>query len=134
MSGADALAAVHGYIDGFNNGDVSAMAAVFDTAGVILDGMAPHVWQGPSALQDWHRDVMTESAHLGASDYVVTVEEPLHNDIKGDRAYVVLPATMTFTLNGAPVAQRGAFFTVALARLAEGWRITAWSSTKGELQ
>ena len=130
----DALAAVHRYIDAFNAGDLDAMAAVFDSAGTILDGMAPHVWLGPSAVSDWYRDVMTESAHLGASGYAVSVGAPLHNSVSGDSAYVVLPATMSFTLNGAPVTQSGASFTVALRRFPDDWRITAWAWTKGQQQ
>ncbi len=131
MSTADPLAAVHRYIAAFNHGDVAEMASSFDSAATILDGMAPHVWQGSSAVQDWYRDVMTESAHLGASNYDVTVGTPVHNCVSDDRAYLVLPATMTFSRDGARVIQDGAFFTVALRRRSQDWRITAWAWTKG---
>ena len=53
MSTENPLAAVHQYIDGFNKGDTKMMAATFAVPGSILDGMAPHVWQGPTATQDW---------------------------------------------------------------------------------
>lgn len=132
MSTADPLAAVQRYIAAFNDGDVAAMASAFDSAGNILDGMPPHVWQGPSAVQNWYRDVMTESAHLGASHYEVAVGAPMHNSVSDDHAYLVLPATMTFRLNSAQVTQDGAFFTVALRRVSQGWRITAWAWTKGD--
>jgi hypothetical protein len=127
----DTLAAVQHYIDAFNDGDVDAMASVFDTSGVIIDGMAPHVWQGSSAAHDWYRDVLVEAAHHGASDYAVMIGQPLHDDVTGDRAYVVLPATMTFSVNGQQITQIGARFTVALRRLVSRWRITAWAWTKG---
>jgi hypothetical protein len=39
-------ATAHKYLDAFNRGDVKAMAAAFAVPGQILDGMAPHVWQG----------------------------------------------------------------------------------------
>ena len=93
--------------------------------------MAPHLWQGPTATQDWYRDVLIEGKQHGASDYFVTVGEPLHNNVTGDSAYVVVPATMTFKVGGKQVTQSGAFFTVALRKLAEGWRIAAWAWTKG---
>ena len=67
------------------------MAATFAVPGSILDGMAPHVWQGPTAAQDWYRDVLAEGAQHGASDYFVTLGKPLHNNITGDSAYVVVP-------------------------------------------
>ncbi|MFL6305278.1 MAG: nuclear transport factor 2 family protein [Candidatus Sulfotelmatobacter sp.] len=127
----DALATVHQYINDFNKGDKEAMATTFAVPASILDGMAPHVWQGPTASQDWYRDVLIEGEQHGASDYFVTLGEPLHNNVTGDTAYVVLPATMTFRVRGQQVTQTGAIFTVALRRLAEGWRIGAWAWAKG---
>lgn len=125
------LAAVSAYLEAFNAGDPVAMSAAFASNGSILDGMAPHLWQGPTAVADWYRDVMAESAHRGASGYRVTLGEPLHNDSTGDSAYVVVPATMTFDLNGTQITQTGAVFTVALHRTAEGWRVAAWAWAKG---
>jgi hypothetical protein len=99
------------------------MAATFTVPGAILDGMASHLWLGPTAAQDRYRDVLVEGEQHGASDYFVTVGEPLHNDVTGDSAYIVVPATMTF--------KSGAIFTVALRKLPEGWRIAAWAWAKG---
>ena len=131
MSTTDPLAAVNQYINAFNQGDESAMAATFAVPGSILDGMAPHVWQGPTASQDWYRDVLTEGEQHGASDYFVTLGEPLHNNTTGESAYVVVPATMTFKVQGQKITQTGAVFTVALRKLAEGWRIASWAWAKG---
>src|SRR5215831_6679924 len=52
MATTDPLAAVRQYIDRFNKGDEKGMAATFAVPGSIIDGMAPHVWQGPTASQD----------------------------------------------------------------------------------
>jgi ketosteroid isomerase-like protein len=132
MSTNDPMAAVNQYLDGFNKGDVKLMAATFAVPGSILDGMAPHLWQGPTATQDWYRDVLVEGEQYGASDYFVTLGEALHNKITGDSAYVVVPATMTFKVHGKQITQTGAVFTVALRKLAEGWRIAAWAWAKGK--
>ena len=132
MSTQDPIAAVRQYIDGFNKGDANVMAATFAVPGSILDGMAPHLWQGPTASQDWYKDVLIEGKQHGASDYFVTIGEPLHNNITGDSAYVVVPATMTFKVHGQRVTQTGAIFTVALRRIAEGWRLAAWAWAKGK--
>ncbi|MFJ8360329.1 hypothetical protein [Streptomyces sp. NPDC093984] len=63
----DPIAAVVQYVAAFNRGDAKAMAATCADPMQILDGMAPHVWQGPTASEDWWRDVLTEGAHLGAT-------------------------------------------------------------------
>jgi ketosteroid isomerase-like protein len=127
----ETVATIRQYIKAFNNGDAKAMAASFAPSGSILDGMAPHLWQGPTAAQDWYRDVLIEGEQHKASGYFVTLGEPLHNNITGDTAYVVLPATMTFKVGDKQVTQTGAIFTVALRKLANGWRIAAWAWSKG---
>ena len=62
------------------------MAAPFALEGSILDGMAPHLWQGPTATQDWYGDVLIEGKQHDAG-YFVSVGEPLHNDVAGDSAW-----------------------------------------------
>ena len=58
----------------------------------------------------------------GASGYFVTLDTPLHDDVAGDSAYVVVPATMSFTVDGNKVTQFGAVFTVALRQRPDGSR------------
>ena len=125
------LAAINKYIDNFNKGNAEGMAAMCADTTSILDGMAPHSWQGPTACADWYRDVLVEGKKHGASGYVVTLGKPRHLDVNGDRAYAVLPATMSFSLQGKQVIQNGATWTVALRKLNDGWRITAWAWSKG---
>ena len=105
MITADPMTTVRQYIDGFNRGDLSAMAAAFVNPGWILDGIAPHVWHGPTAAQDC--------------------------DITGDSAYVIVPASVTFKAHGKQVMQSGATLTMALRTLADGWRMAAWAIAKG---
>ena len=127
----DPMGAVRKYVDAFNRGDAAVMAMTFAVPASILDGMAPHVWQGPTATQDWYRDVLVEGKQHGASDYFITLSEPLHNNVTGDSAYVVVPATMTFKVHGKQVTQSGAVFTVALRKLPDGWKIASWAWAKG---
>lgn len=123
--------AVQRYVEAFNSADVDAMSAQCADPMQILDGMAPHVWQGATATRDWWRDVLTEGEHLGASGYRISLEEPRHVDVSGDFAYVVVPATMTFDLKGASRTQSGSTFTVALRSHDDRWLIAAWSWSKG---
>ncbi len=107
------------------------MAAIFDNPGQILDGMPPHVWQGPTATSDWYRDVLIEGEAHGASGYFVTLGNPMHNNVTNDNAYIVVPATMQFDVKGMKVVQAGAVFTVALHKTKNGWRVAAWAWAKG---
>ena len=127
----DPMAAVRQYIDSFNKGDVKGMAAACANPASILDGMAPHSWQGPSACEDWYKDVLAEGEKEGASGYAVTLGKPRHLNVNGDRAYVVLPATMTFKHKEKLITQTGATWTVALRKFDNSWRITAWAWSKG---
>lgn len=131
---ADAISTVHRYIGAFNKGDIPGMAAAFAVPGSILDGMAPHVWNGPTAAEDWYRHVLTNTKKEGASDFFVTVGKPLHLDVTDDAAYVVLPATMTFKVHAKQMTQSGAVFTMALRKFSDGWRIAAWAWAKGTPQ
>ena len=131
---SEPMTAVRDYIAAFNRGDVEGMAAKCADPMSILDGMAPHVWHGPTACQDWYRDVLVEGEHLGAADYFVELGEARHVNVTGDNAYVVVPTTMSFKLQGKPITQTGATFTVALRKLDDGWRIASWGWAKGTAQ
>ena len=72
----DPMGTVRKYIDAFNQGNVDGMAALFAAPASILDGIAPHLWQGPTAARDWYRDLLKEGQHLGATGFAVTIAEP----------------------------------------------------------
>ena len=91
MADADPMATVRNYIDAFNRDDAKTMAAAFAPQSSILDGMAPHFWQGPTAGQDWYRDVLAEGKQHGASGYRVTLDEPRHANVTGDAATWLYP-------------------------------------------
>ena len=130
-SSNDPMETVLHYIDGFNRGDAQAMAAACADPMQILDGMSPHVWQGPTAAEDWWRDALAEGEHLGVSDYNIVLGEPRHVDVTGDYAYVVAPVTFSYKVKGSQVTQTDAFFTVALRKVGDDWRLAAWSWAKG---
>src|SRR3954470_12207850 len=97
----------------------------------ILDGMSPHVWQGSTAAEGWWRDALAEADHAGASGLHIGLDEPRHVDVTGDYAYVVVPVTFAYDLRGKQVIQTDALFTVALRKVGDEWRLTAWAWGKG---
>jgi hypothetical protein len=76
--------------------------------------------------------VLVEGEREGATDYFVTLGTPLHANVTGDSAYLVIPATMTFKIHGKQVTQSGATFTTALRKCEDGWHIAAWAWGKGK--
>jgi hypothetical protein len=101
----DPMMTVRAYVDAFNNGDVDAMAAVCADPMQILDGLAPHVWQGPTAAQDWYADALVEAEHLGVTGLFIGTGEPKHVDVAGDFGYVALRVTFEYNLPSKHVNQ-----------------------------
>jgi ketosteroid isomerase-like protein len=128
---ADPVSVVQDYIEAFNRGDATAMAAICANPMFILDGMAPHVWHGDTATQSWYSEVRAAGEHLGENGYHVATGKPLHANITGDSAYVVIPTTMTFQLKGKQITQAGGIFTAALRKSPAGWRLASWAWAKG---
>ena len=124
------IATVQQYITSFNDGNTDEMAACFTEPGSILDGMAPHVWIGPTAPRDWYRDVLIEGEHHGATGYALTLGNVQRNDESGDSAYLVISANLTFQLKGEPMETPG-LFTVVLHSINGSWLIRAWAWAKG---
>jgi ketosteroid isomerase-like protein len=124
---SDVMATVSRFVDALNRNDAKAALATCATQASIIDEFPPHEWQGPNACEDWATAYAAENSKDGITDGVVTLGKPWHLDVRADRAYVVVPATYTYKEHGIPKAERDSIFTVALRRLAAGWRITGWA-------
>jgi ketosteroid isomerase-like protein len=129
---SDVLAVIHQYVDGFNTGDAkSGMAACADQT-LIIDDFPPHVWDGAGACAKWANDFDALAKKTQFTDGVLTLGKARHLDVTGDRAYVVLPASLTYKLEGKPMQTTGSLWTFALQKTAAGWRITAWAWAAGK--
>ena len=126
----DVLVPVHQFVDGFNKGDTKHAVAACAAETSIIDEFAPHEWHGAGACQKWADDYDANAKHDAITDGIVTLGTPTHVDVTGDHAYVVTPADYTFKQAGQPVKETGSMFTFALAKGADGWRITGWSWSK----
>ena len=86
------------------------------------------VWsRSANACANWAAAYDANAKANGITDGWVKLGTPMHVDVDGDSAYVVVPATYTYKQHGKPVAETGSVFTVALKKTAAGWRITAWA-------
>ena len=126
----DVMAPVHQFMDGLNKGDTQTALAACASPSSIVDEFPPYEWQGATACADWANDFAADSKKNGITDSTVTLGTPRHVDITGDRAYVVVPATYTFKQHGKRVTESGSILTVALQKVAAGWRMTGWAWTK----
>ena len=126
----DVMATVHQFMDGVNKGDTKTALAACAAQSSIIDEFPPHHWQGATACADWANDFDTFNKKSGITDAVATLGKPKHVDITGDRAYIVIPANYTYKENGKKVTESGSTLTVALQKVAAGWRMTGWAWAK----
>ncbi len=124
------VAVIHQFVEAFNKGDMKVMAATCAEQTSILDEFPPHEWHGAGACAQWAGDYDADAKKNGITDGVVTISNPTHVDVTGDRAYVVVPANYNFKLKGKPVSEVGSIITLALLKSAGGWKITGWAWAK----
>jgi len=124
------MAIVHHFVDGFNKGDTKSAAAACSDQASIIDEFPPHEWHGAGACLAWMNDFDADAKKNEITDGSVTLDKPLHIDVAGDRAYVVVPANYEFKMKGKPEKETASILTVALRKEAAGWRITGWSWAK----
>ena len=127
---ADVLKPAHEFIDTFNKGDTKAAVAACADAVAIVDEFAPFVWHGAGACATWMKDYDADATQRGITDGAVTLGTPLHVDVDGIHAYLVIPSTYAFKLKGKAVKETGSLFTFALLKGPKGWRIVGWSWAK----
>jgi ketosteroid isomerase-like protein len=126
----DAYAPVKKFVEAMNKGDVRAVAALHAPQASIVDELPPYHWMGNSAVADWARDVDTDFKKREITEPKIVLQKPLHVDITGDRAYVVVPATLNYREKKKSRSQKGSLLTVSLQKYADGWLIAGWAWTR----
>lgn len=127
---AAAMAPVNQFVEAFNKGDTKTASALCSDQTSIIDEFPPHEWHGSGACAAWFGDFDADAKKNNITPGSVTLAKPVHVDVTGDRAYIVVPANYEFKKNGKPQKETGSILTVALKKEAAGWRITAWSWAK----
>lgn len=124
------MATVHQFVDAFNKGDRKTAAAACADQTSIIDEFPPYEWHGAGGCAKWMNDYDADAKKNGITDGIATLGAPKHIDITAERAYVVVPADYTCKQQGKAVKETGSILTVALQKVAAGWRITGWAWTK----
>jgi hypothetical protein len=124
---ADVMALATKFDNSFNAGDSKTAVALCAPHAIIIDDFAPFVWQGSNTCEDWLNALVAYDKKMGIANEKVTLGKPWHLTVTGDRAYIVLPTTYTYTQKGKPVTESGAAWTMAMQKSSAGWLITGWS-------
>jgi ketosteroid isomerase-like protein len=122
----DAMAVVHKWVDSFNAGNGKASSSYCADGALIIDDFAPYVWQGSGACAGWYKDYEAFTAKMQISAVNVTLGKARHLDIDSGYAYLVTPATLSYTQAGKPVTEE-AVVTMSLKKGSSGWQITGWA-------
>ena len=126
----DVMTTVRKSIDSFNKGDVKAFVETCADQASVIDEFPPYAWHGAAACSKWADDYDADAKKNGITDGIVTLGAPLHVDVTGDRAYVVVPANYKFKKNGKLVQETGSMLTIALQKSEGSWRMTGWAWAK----
>jgi ketosteroid isomerase-like protein len=122
----DAIATVTSVLDKFNAGDIAAFASAHRDGAIIIDEFAPYAWGGSGSVTSWLDGYAKDAAARNISDGHMAYGKPIQANSDGMSAYIVLPTTYTFKMNGKPMAGPGSM-TFVMAREATGWKINSWT-------
>jgi SnoaL-like domain len=125
------MAVVHRYTDDFNKGGTQASLPLCADQAIIIDDFPPYAWSGSGACVKWLSDFRAFTPQIQLTDLVATLGHARHVYVNADRAYVVVPATITAKEHGNPVHETGATWTFTLQKSLSGWRITSWAFASG---
>jgi len=129
---SDVLALVHQMQVAFNKGgDMKEWLAGCADETSIIDPIPPYEWHGAGACSKWLSDYKAFEKASGGTDEVITFGTARLIEITADHAYVLLPLTSTYKMNGKPMKERGATLTAALQKGPSGWRVIGWSVAAG---
>ena len=124
----EVLSRIQQTIDAANRNIDSAPASNFMPSVVLVDDLAPYVFQGPAAdaILEWRNAYDADSVKNSITDFSMQLLKPRRVEVSGDRAYIVLPAVYSFKQRLKPMQKRGTI-TATLERLDKKWLIATWS-------
>ena len=129
---SDVMAVVKAYLADMNNGDVTNFTKTCAPQTAIIDDFPPHVWQGANACADWLSELVAYDAKTSVAPEALTIGDPRRLSVNGEFAYVVMPAGYNYKRHGKPVDEAHSVWTIALQKMADGWRVTGWAWSQGQ--
>jgi ketosteroid isomerase-like protein len=114
-------------LGGFNKKDAALYSSAFAADAVVIDGIAPYRWTGPNAHGRWFSDAERWVHDFGVENETIVCDSIIHAAVVGTHAYVVLSATLSFTLKGQSGSRPG-ILTFTFAKQGDNWKVEsqAW--------
>ena len=102
--------------------------SAFGGDAVVIDGIVPYRWTGPNAQARWFSDAEKWVHDFGVENETIVCDRITHAAVSGTHAYVVLSATLTFSLKSGQSTSRSGILTFTFAKQGDEWKIEsqAW--------
>jgi ketosteroid isomerase-like protein len=122
----DAVAAVTGWIDKFNAGDMDAFYAAHAPGAVIVDEFAPYVWAGKDAPHMWAQGFDADAKAHRITEPRMDYAASTRAESDGKSAYIVIPTVYRIKQDGRSMSAAGTM-TFVMTNIAGQWKIASWT-------
>ena len=129
---AEMLTPVRRWIAAFNAVQTPLPEDVFTDDAVITDQFAPYVWTGSSGVHTWSEALARgmHSPRVGFQHVVTEAPRSFMISKSGDRVSFVLPATLTYSVDGKSGTDR-ALWLYVVVKQGDVWKIAAGQLREG---
>ena len=126
------LAPAQRWIDAFNAAKTPLPEDDFTGDVVITDQFPPYVWSGTAGMRAWSEAIGKSLKNTRVENEHVVVQAPYSFmiDKAGEHASYVLPATLTYEIDGKPYTDKALWLFVVVKDSAGNWKIAADTWTK----
>ena len=121
------MAVIDTVLGGFNNKDSVLYNSAFSVDAVVIDGIAPYRWTGPNASARWFSDAEKWVHDFGVENETIVCDRTVHASVIGAHAYVVLSATLSFSLKGGQTGSRQGILTFTFGKQGGKWKVESQS-------
>lgn len=125
---AEIKALIDTVLGGFNSKNSVLYNSAFGGDAVVIDGIAPYRWTGPNAQARWFSDAEKWVHDFGVENETIVCDRIVHASVVGTHAYVVLSATLFFSLKGGQSGSNPGILTFTFAQQGDKWKVEsqAW--------
>ena len=125
---AEIQALIDTVLSGFNSKNSARYTSAFGTDAIIIDGIAPYRWTGPNAAARWFSDGEKWLHEFGVESENIVCNQIVHAAVVGSHAYVVLSATLFFTLKAGQSDSKPGILTFTFSKQGDEWKVEsqAW--------